>query len=73
MIPAALLGDLRRVITGNLDAFVRMTAALGGLAAAVAGYLTGRARFAARSQTWNPAAPVESVQSRAPATTARKE
>jgi len=73
VIPAALLGDLRRVITGNLDAFVRMTAALGGLAAAVAGYLTGRARFAARSQTWNPAAPVESVQSRAPATTARKE
>ena len=36
VIPAALLGDLRRAVTGNLDAFVRMSAMLGGLAAAVA-------------------------------------
>lgn len=73
VIPAALLGDLRRAVTGNLDAFVRMSAVLGGLAAAVAGYLTGRARFATRGQTRRPAASVESIQSRQPATTARKE
>ena len=73
VIPAALARDLRRAVTGNLDAFLRMTAALSGLAAAVAGYLTGRVRFATRSQSRRPDSPVESIQTRDPATIARKE
>jgi hypothetical protein len=73
VIPAALMRDLRRAVTGNLDAFARMTVAVCGLSAAVAGYLTGRARFAARGQTRRPASAVESINSRDPATIARKE
>lgn len=73
VIPAALLRDLRRAATGDLNAFVRMTTALGGLTTAVAGYLAGRARFAARSQTRPPALARESIQARNPVTTARKE
>lgn len=73
VIPAALVGDLRRALAGNLDAFIRINAALGGLAAAVAGYLAGRARFAAGTQTRRPVSPVESIASRDPAAVARKE
>jgi hypothetical protein len=46
MIPTALLRDLGSFATGDPGAFMRMPAALGGLATAGAGYLTGRARLA---------------------------
>lgn len=42
VIPAALLRDLRSLATGDPSALLRITAALGGLAMATAGYLTGR-------------------------------
>jgi hypothetical protein len=45
VIPAAFFRDLRRAAAGNLDGFMRIGALLGGLAATVAGYLTGRARL----------------------------
>jgi glucosyl-dolichyl phosphate glucuronosyltransferase len=44
VIPAALLRDLRSCTAGELAGFLRMIAAIGGLAAATAGYLTGRVR-----------------------------
>ena len=43
VIPAALLGDLRRSLTGEVDAIRRIAVSLAGLAAAVGGYLAGRA------------------------------
>lgn len=47
VIPAALFRDLRRCATGDPGAFMRIAVALGGLATATAGYLSGRARQAA--------------------------
>ncbi len=44
VIPTALLRDLRSCAAGDLAAFLRMIAAIGGLASTTAGYLTGRAR-----------------------------
>jgi len=44
----ALLGDLRRLVTGDLSAGSRMAVALGGLVATVAGYLSGRTILASR-------------------------
>ncbi len=73
VIPAAFFRDLRHAAAGNLDGFMRIGALLGGLAATVAGYLTGRARLAARSQARHPALPAESIQSPDPAAVARKE
>jgi glycosyltransferase involved in cell wall biosynthesis len=73
VIPKAFARDMRRAATGNPDGFLRATALLGGLAATVAGYLTGRARFGARSQARRPASPAESIQSPPPAAIARKE
>jgi glycosyltransferase involved in cell wall biosynthesis len=49
VIPAALLRDLRRFAAGESNAFMRMSAAIVGLAATTAGYLTGRASQARRS------------------------
>lgn len=47
VIPAAFFRDLRRLATaGDLDAFMRMTGAIAGLATATAGYLVGRMRQA---------------------------
>jgi hypothetical protein len=51
VIPAALFRDLRSCVAGDLVAFMRMTAAVGGLATATAGYLTGRARPAWHRRT----------------------
>jgi hypothetical protein len=73
VIPTALVRDLRRAATGNLDGFMRMCALLGGLAAAVAGYLSGRARFAAHGETRHTALPAGSTPSPDPAITARKD
>lgn len=42
VIPAALAKELRRLANGDLSAVLRMTATLAGLAAASAGYVTGR-------------------------------
>jgi GT2 family glycosyltransferase len=42
VIPAALVKDLARVVTGDFAALQRTFVALSGLSAAVAGYLTGR-------------------------------
>ena len=50
VIPAALLRDLRSCIAGDLTAFMRMIATIGGLAAATAGYLIGRVRLAGSRQ-----------------------
>lgn len=44
VIPAALLRNLRRSVSGDTGAFMRFTAILAGLAFAAAGYLTGRSR-----------------------------
>jgi GT2 family glycosyltransferase len=73
VIPAAFFRDLRHAAAGNLDGFMRIGALLGGLAATVAGYLTGRARLAARSQARHPALPAESIQPPDQAAVARKE
>jgi hypothetical protein len=51
VIPAALFRDLRSCASGDLTAFMRVTATIGGLATATAGYLTGRARFAGHRRT----------------------
>ena len=42
VIPMALLGDLRRFVTGEPSAGSRMIVMLCGLMATVAGYLAGR-------------------------------
>jgi GT2 family glycosyltransferase len=73
VIPAAFARDLRRAATGNLDGFMRIGALLGGLTAAVGGYLTGRARFTARGQARRPSLPSRSIPSPDPAAIARKE
>lgn len=49
VIPATLLQDLRSGATGDPAAFMRMIATIGGLTVVTAGYLTGRARYPARS------------------------
>jgi cellulose synthase/poly-beta-1,6-N-acetylglucosamine synthase-like glycosyltransferase len=70
VIPSALLQDLRCAAAGDLYAFARMIAAVSGLAAAAAGYLTGRARLAASAEPRRPARPagyVKSGETRAPA------
>jgi Glycosyl transferase family 2 len=41
VIPAALLRDLRCFVAGDAGAFMRMTAAIAGLAVTAAGYVTG--------------------------------
>jgi cellulose synthase/poly-beta-1,6-N-acetylglucosamine synthase-like glycosyltransferase len=46
VIPAAMVADLRRLVTGDPSALLRVLAAAGGLAAAGAGYCHGRARLA---------------------------
>jgi cellulose synthase/poly-beta-1,6-N-acetylglucosamine synthase-like glycosyltransferase len=51
VIPAALLRDLGNSVHGDLSAFARIAASLGGLTAATAGYLTGRARLTRRSES----------------------
>jgi Glycosyl transferase family 2 len=53
VIPAALLRDLRRFAAGESDAFMRMSAAILGLATTTAGYLTGRASHPRRSRVRN--------------------
>jgi hypothetical protein len=73
VIPAAFVRDLRRVVTGDMDAFMRICALFGGLAATVAGYLSGRASFAAHGGARRPARPPESTRSPDPAVTVRKE
>ena len=57
VIPRALLRDLRSCAAGDLPAFMRMTASIGGLAAATAGYLTGNARLAGRPRAARRSAP----------------
>jgi GT2 family glycosyltransferase len=54
VIPAELLRDLRRLATGDLGAFMRMAAAIGGLTMATAGYLAGRAGQVGRSRIRSP-------------------
>jgi len=49
VIPVALLRDLRHFAAGEANAFTRMVAAIVGLGATTAGYLTGRASQARRS------------------------
>ena len=73
VIPAAFVRDLRRAVTGNPDGFMRMCALLGGLASAVAGYLTGRARFATHGEARRPVLPAGSTPSPDPAVTARRD
>lgn len=65
MIPAALFRDLRSCASGDLTAFMRVAATIGGLATAMAGYLTGRARFAGHRRTRSAVLPVEHPWSRA--------
>ena len=65
VIPAALLRDLRSCASGDLTAFMRVTATIGGLATATAGYLAGRIRFAAHRRTRARSSPVECPWSRA--------
>ncbi|MBV8937895.1 MAG: glycosyltransferase [Alphaproteobacteria bacterium] len=43
VIPATLLRDLRHCAAGDLTALMRMSATIAGMAAAVTGYVTGRA------------------------------
>jgi glycosyltransferase involved in cell wall biosynthesis len=50
VIPSTLLRDLRRLAAGDSGAFMRITAAIAGLATATAGYLIGRAGQAGRSR-----------------------
>jgi O-antigen biosynthesis protein len=50
VIPAALLRELRRLLTGDATALVRMVASIAGLTSATAGYATGRIRQAAGRQ-----------------------
>jgi hypothetical protein len=73
VIPSAFVRDLGRAATGNLDGLMRAGALLGGLTAAVAGYLTGRARFTARHPASPRSLPAESIPSPYPAAVARKE
>jgi hypothetical protein len=61
VIPAALLWDLRTCVAGNPAAFMRIIAAIGGLAATSAGYLTGRARLLEHRRTWRRSSPVGSA------------
>ena len=65
VIPAALFQELRRAAGGDLDALPRVIAVLGGLTAAVAGYLTGRTPLAAPRQSRRPAFPSEFMKSSA--------
>lgn len=51
VIPAALLRDLRSLAAGDWIALPRICAAVGGLMAATAGYLTGRIHLGWRDQT----------------------
>jgi hypothetical protein len=57
VIPAALIRELRGLVTGDADAGRRMVTAVTGLSAAAGGYFTGRARLAARrdSRSSSPA------------------
>lgn len=48
VIPATLLGELRGFFAGDATAFLRIAASLAGLAAAAAGYSTGRVSSAGR-------------------------
>ena len=57
VIPAALLRDLRTCIAGNPAAFMRIIAAIGGLAATTAGYLTGRTRPRNHHRIWRRSSP----------------
>jgi hypothetical protein len=52
VIPAAVLRDMRDVARGRLGAISRICAALGGVAAAAAGYLAQRARQAWQRVRW---------------------
>jgi len=65
VIPAALIRELRGLVTGDAAAGRRMAAAVGGLSAAAGGYLAGRVRLAVRrgSRDAVPAArpPLESA------------
>jgi hypothetical protein len=61
VIPLALLRDLRTCIAGNPAAFMRIIAALGGLAATTAGYLIGRARLHEHRRSWRRSSPVGSA------------
>jgi hypothetical protein len=51
VIPLALLSDLRSCATGDLTAFMRISATIGGLATVTIGYLTGRIRLAGHYRT----------------------
>jgi hypothetical protein len=44
VIPAAIRGDVRSALRGNLAGLARAATAVAGLAVTTAGYLTGRAR-----------------------------
>jgi glycosyltransferase involved in cell wall biosynthesis len=50
VIPMALLSDLRSFAAGDLNAFIRMTLAIAGLATTTAGYLTGSVGQTRRSR-----------------------
>jgi hypothetical protein len=45
VIPMALLGNLRRSVTGDVGAFMRVMAILAGLTSTTGGYLFGRMRI----------------------------
>lgn len=62
VIPAALLGDLRGSIAGDTSAFMRMVVTIGGLAAAAAGYLVGRARLVGTSARGASSSSLESAR-----------
>jgi hypothetical protein len=61
VIPAALFRDLRSCVAGNPAAFMRIMAAIGGLAATTAGYLMGRARLREHHRSWRRSSPVGSA------------
>ena len=61
VIPAALLRDLRSCVAGNPAALMRIIAAIGGLAATTAGYLTGRVRLLKHPRTWRRSSPLGSA------------
>jgi Glycosyl transferase family 2 len=62
VIPRSILRDLRSLATGDPTAFMRMVAALGGLATTAAGYLTGCARLATRYQLRYRSAPLPPLE-----------
>jgi hypothetical protein len=64
VIPAAVLADVRRLASGDPDALLRVFAALGGLAAAAAGYAWGRARLAAAAGSASSAGPAGNTAAR---------